>query len=66
LLSGIDSVCIYPDRSRIRHLRNLRFEPLFCEGVDYNQEPDCAPEGGIIRLLQRSVKPASQLHICFS
>jgi hypothetical protein len=47
-----DAVCTYPDRSRIRHLRNLRFEPLFCEGVDYNQEPDCAPEGGIIRLLQ--------------
>jgi hypothetical protein len=29
----IDQLCIYSDRSRIKHLRNLRFEPLFCEGV---------------------------------
>jgi hypothetical protein len=40
----VDAVCIYPDRSRIRHLINLRFKPLFCEGLIYNQEPDCDPE----------------------
>ena len=30
----IDSLCIYSDRSRMKHCRNLRFEPPFCEGVD--------------------------------
>jgi Heterokaryon incompatibility protein (HET) len=25
----VDTVCIYSDRSRIKHCRNLRFEPLF-------------------------------------
>ena len=25
----IDAICTYSDRSRIRHFRNLRFEPLF-------------------------------------
>jgi hypothetical protein len=31
----IDSLCIYPDRSRIKHRRNLRFMPQFSEGFDY-------------------------------
>jgi Heterokaryon incompatibility protein (HET) len=29
-----DAVCMYSNRSSIKHLRNLRFKPLFCEGVD--------------------------------
>jgi len=29
-----DQICIYSDRSRMKHCRNLRFEPPFCEGVD--------------------------------
>jgi hypothetical protein len=28
-----DAVCIYSDRSRIKHCRNLRFGPLFSEGL---------------------------------
>jgi len=30
----IDAICIYSDRSRMKHCRNLRFEPPFCEGID--------------------------------
>jgi hypothetical protein len=30
----IDAICLYSDRSRMKHCRNLRFEPPFCEGVD--------------------------------
>jgi hypothetical protein len=31
----IDAICTYSDRSRIKHCRNLRFEPLFSEGFDF-------------------------------
>ena len=31
----IDAVCIYQDRYRTKCCRNLRFEPLFCEGVGF-------------------------------
>jgi hypothetical protein len=31
----VDAVCIYPDRHRTKCYRNLRFEPLFCEGVGF-------------------------------
>ena len=30
-LLRIDAICIYPDRSRIKHRRNLRLGPLFWE-----------------------------------
>ena len=30
----IDSLCTYSDRSRMKHCRNLRVEPPFCEGFD--------------------------------
>jgi Heterokaryon incompatibility protein (HET) len=29
-----DAVCIYPDRSRIKHRKNLRLGPLFYEAFD--------------------------------
>src|SRR3984957_381778 len=29
----VDAVCIYQDRHRTKYCRNLRFEPLFREGV---------------------------------
>jgi hypothetical protein len=29
----VDALCTYSNRSRIKHRRNLRFEPLFSEGV---------------------------------
>jgi hypothetical protein len=28
----VDAVCVYPDRHRTKCCRNLRFEPLLCEG----------------------------------
>jgi hypothetical protein len=31
----VDAICIYPDRHRTKCCRNLRFEPLFCEGVGF-------------------------------
>ena len=31
----LDVLCIYPDRSCIKHRGNLRFVPQFCEGVDF-------------------------------
>jgi hypothetical protein len=31
----VDSICIYLDRYRTKCCRNLRFEPLFCEGVGF-------------------------------
>ena len=30
----IDALCLYSDRSRMKHCRNLRCEPPFCEGFD--------------------------------
>jgi hypothetical protein len=30
-----DAVCIHQDRCRTKCCRNLRFEPLFCEGVSF-------------------------------
>jgi hypothetical protein len=32
-LCWIDTICNYQDRYRSKCCRNLRFEPLFCEGV---------------------------------
>ena len=34
-LVWIDAICIYPDRSPIKHLRNLRFDSLFSKGFDF-------------------------------
>ena len=34
-LVWIDQICIYSDRSRIKHCRNLRFDPLFSEGFNF-------------------------------
>jgi Heterokaryon incompatibility protein (HET) len=31
----IDQLCMYPDRSRTKSCRNLRFAPLFCEGFGF-------------------------------
>lgn len=31
----IDQICIYQDRYRTKCCRNLRFDPLFCEGVGF-------------------------------
>jgi hypothetical protein len=31
----IDQICIYQDRYRTKCSRNLRFEPLFCNGVGF-------------------------------
>ena len=31
----VDAICIYSDRSRIKHCRNLRFGPLFSEGFGF-------------------------------
>jgi hypothetical protein len=31
----IDAICIYQDRYRTKCCRNLRFEPLFCEGFGF-------------------------------
>ena len=38
-----NALCIYPDRSRIKHLRNLRFALKFCEGVDFTHSIDVFP-----------------------
>ena len=32
--SSVDPVCIYSDRPRIKHLRNLRFRPQFSKEFD--------------------------------
>jgi hypothetical protein len=34
-LIWIDSICIYLGQHRTKYCRNLRFEPLFCEGVGF-------------------------------
>jgi hypothetical protein len=34
-LVWVDALCIYLDRYRTKCRRNLRFEPLFCEGVGF-------------------------------
>jgi Heterokaryon incompatibility protein (HET) len=30
-----DAICMYSNRSRIKHCKNLRFDPLFSEGFDF-------------------------------
>jgi hypothetical protein len=35
LTRRVPALCIYSYRSRIKHRRNLRFEPLFSEGFDF-------------------------------
>ena len=54
-LLWVDAVCIYSYRNTMKHLRILRFTPLFCEGVHYKQRLDCVL-GHLIRLLQHSAK----------
>jgi Heterokaryon incompatibility protein (HET) len=34
----VDAICIYSHRTRIKCCRNLRFEPLFCEGFDFTAQ----------------------------
>ena len=34
-LLWIDAICIYSRRTAMKHLRTLRFEPLFSEGFDF-------------------------------
>jgi len=31
----VDALCSYPGRHRTKYRRNLRFKPLFCEGVGF-------------------------------
>jgi hypothetical protein len=35
VLSRVDSVCSYPDRTGTKHLRNLRLRPQFFEGFRF-------------------------------
>jgi hypothetical protein len=60
----IGAVCIYPDRHRTKHCRNLTFEPLFCEVVGFVYLACSVAYIGLFRLLRARLGSSRVRSVC--